>query len=432
MHILLLSINYWPDETGIAPFATDRCEYLAARGHQVTVCTGLPYYPQWRVSTSYKKHPFLRQQRRGVTILRSWMYVPRKCTSLRRILHEASFVCSSFVRAVFNARPDILFVTSPPFGLTASAIALSRVWGVPYVLDVADLQPDTALDLDMLHPGSVIRTLYQLETAAYKNAALVSTLNEPMRRRIIAKGACPNKVAILSSWSDPELLAIPPLAKSGGETTDRPFVVSHFGNMGVKQGLEVVVQAAELSRDDKKTLYSLIGDGVARAKLEAYAQELNLPNLRFLTLQPKQCFLKLLAQSDVGLVTQRRSVADVLFPSKMMTLLAAARPVIASVDAGSEVARVISASRAGIVVPPEDPKALVEAVEHLRAHPSLCGEMGAAGRAYAFRRWERGVVLKQMEDRLVGLLGEREEAAETPSIRNMGPIEKGIRREEFW
>lgn len=153
MRILHLGINYWPDETGIAPFATGRCEYLAACGHEVVACSGPPYYPRWRVPDDYRGRLLARQHRAGVTILRSWMYVPRKLTALRRVLHESSFVCSSFLRALCGFRPDLLFVTSPPLGLAASAITLGRLWRVPYVLHVADLQPDAAIDLGMLRQG---------------------------------------------------------------------------------------------------------------------------------------------------------------------------------------------------------------------------------------------------------------------------------------
>ena len=129
MRILHLGINYWPDETGIAPFVTGRCEYLAACGHEVTACAGPPYYPQWRVPDEYRRRLFSSERRNGVTILRSWMYVPRRLTSMKRILHEGTFVCSSFIRALGRTRPDLLFVNAPPLGLGASAIALSRLWG---------------------------------------------------------------------------------------------------------------------------------------------------------------------------------------------------------------------------------------------------------------------------------------------------------------
>ena len=100
MHIVFLGINYWPDETGIAPFTTGRCEYLASRGLQVTVLTGFPYYPAWRVPESYRGRFFGKEERNEVTILRSWLYVPERVNSIRRILHEASFIASSVLGAM--------------------------------------------------------------------------------------------------------------------------------------------------------------------------------------------------------------------------------------------------------------------------------------------------------------------------------------------
>src|ERR1700730_18622614 len=158
MHVVFLGINYWPDETGIAPFTTGRCEYLASRGHQLTVFTGFPYYPTWRIPEHYRGHLVSREERNGVTILRSWLYVPKRVNAMRRILHEASFVAASMLRAVprtAQRRPDLLVVTTPPLALSLSAILLSRFWKIPFVQHVPDLQPDAALDLGMLRAGRV-------------------------------------------------------------------------------------------------------------------------------------------------------------------------------------------------------------------------------------------------------------------------------------
>ena len=126
MRVLVLGINYSPEETGIAPFNTGRCEYLAGRGHEVRMCTGLPYYPAWRIRDEYRGHLFTREAVNGVTVLRSYLYVPRRVTAVRRILHEASFVLSASLRALLGPRPDVLFVVSPPLGLALPAVLLSR------------------------------------------------------------------------------------------------------------------------------------------------------------------------------------------------------------------------------------------------------------------------------------------------------------------
>jgi colanic acid biosynthesis glycosyl transferase WcaI len=126
MRILVLGINYCPELTGIAPFTTGRCEYLAARGHEVSICTALPYYPEWRVSEDYRGRLFMREKRNGVTILRSRIYVPARANPVRRILHESSFVLASLLRALTQPRPDVMIVVSPPLGLVLPAVLLSR------------------------------------------------------------------------------------------------------------------------------------------------------------------------------------------------------------------------------------------------------------------------------------------------------------------
>src|ERR1051325_716332 len=136
MRILVLSINYWPEETGIAPVVTSRCEYLASRGHEVTVCTTNPYYPQWRVDERYRGQSWRRETRKGVEILRSWSWIPSRLSALKRIMFEASFLTGNSARIISARKPDLLFVVSPPLGLGITAKLLKRVWGIPYVYDV--------------------------------------------------------------------------------------------------------------------------------------------------------------------------------------------------------------------------------------------------------------------------------------------------------
>ena len=138
------------------------------------------------------------------------------------------------------------------------------------------------------------------------------------------------------------------------------------GNMGLKQGLDVVLGAAELSRGDEGIDYLLVGDGAAHASLEKRAAARALSNVHFMPLQPHAEFMALLAATDVSLITQQRVVANIVFPSKTLTLMAAGRPVIASVNSESEVARVVRKARAGLVVEPENPSALFDAVKALR------------------------------------------------------------------
>ena len=434
MHVLVIGINYWPEETGIGAFTTGRCEYLASRGHRVSVCTSFPYYPDWRTMNGYRRRVAMKQWRNGVEIHRTWMYVPDRVTSLRRMIHEGSFIATSFFNAMSRSRPDVILAISPPLGLAASAVTLGRRWKVPYMFHVADLQPDAAVDLGMLSPGAMVRMLYGLERVAYRNAARVATLTGAMREKIVLKGVPEAKVTLCPDWSEPALFSLP-LADGGQRFRDQyavrdRFIVSHCGNMGVKQGLEVVLGAAERARGSHpELLFLMVGDGAMKPKLEQSARRRGLDNVRFLPILSTDIFRDMLAASDLCLVTQQKTVADIVFPSKVLTLLSAGRPVVASLSSGSEVARVLNDARAGVRAEAEDSSALLEAVSHLKAHPEQRASMGANGRSYAQDHWEKGRTLRLFETRLLEIVdGDRAGAKRAGAIdlSMSGQAESGV------
>jgi colanic acid biosynthesis glycosyl transferase WcaI len=404
MHILLLSINYWPEQTGIGLFNAWRAEYLASRGHQVTVCTGLPYYPEWKIPREYAGKLVSREEHNGVTILRSWLWVPKRVTPIKRVAFEASFLATSLVRALGSSKPDLLFVVSPPLGLGITANLLSRWWGVPYVFDVEDLQPDAAADLGML-PRPVLPVLYGMERFAYRHAALISTLTAGMRRRIISKGVAAEKVAIFPPRADEQLFKLRAAAEGQSfrleHQLEGKFLVVHSGNMGVKQGLEVVLEAAALLKDRKQVAFLLVGSGAMKSQLQERAAALRLENLTFLPLQSEQGFREMLATTDLALVTQQRTVSDIAFPSKTVTLLSAGCPVLASVSSSSEVARVIETSEGGVVVKPEEPAILAQTIEQLSRNAGQLSVMKSRGRRYAIEQWSPDRVLPIMEAELL-------------------------------
>jgi colanic acid biosynthesis glycosyl transferase WcaI len=405
MRILVLSINYWPEETGIGPLTTWRCEYLASRGHDVTVCTTFPYYPQWRVDDRFRGGLWRREIHQGVTILRSWAWIPAQVSSLKRVLFEASFLASNVVRAISVRKPELLLVESPPLGLALTAMLLGRVWRIPFVYDVMDLQPDAAAELGMLRSGTLLGALYWLERLAYKHAGLVSTLTEGMRQRIIAKAIPADKVTLFGARADQDLFHLrrgvdgQDFRRSHG--LEGKFIVAHAGNMGVKQGLDVILRAAELSRSRPDIAYLLVGDGSMRRELETRAAAKNLANVKFLPLQPRAQFLQMLAAADVSLITQQRSVADIVFPSKTATLMTAGCPIIASVNPSSEVARILQQSVAGLVVAPEEPTSLVSAIASLEGDSRRLMGMSEAGRCYAREHWDEGRTLPKMESEML-------------------------------
>ncbi len=405
MKVLILSVNYWPEVTGIGAVTTYRAEHLAAAGHEVEVCTTFPYYPDWKVPQEYSGKLGLKEKRNGVRIVRSYAYIPNPVKSLKRILFEASFIIGVTLRALMRKRPDVLLVVSPPLGLTATAILLSRLWSVPYVFDVEDLQPDSASDLGML-PKWAVRLLYRVENAAYRHARLVTTLTPSMRQKIVDKGLAEGKVELLEPRMDDSFIDL--LPEEGDEFRRRydlgeKFLVTHSGNMGVKQGLDVILDAAAMNRADDSMLFLCVGNGSDCERIKRRAAEMDLGNVRFLPLLDEKDFRGLMAASNVCLVTQQQSVSEVAFPSKIVTYLAAGRPMIASVNPECEVARITRESGAGRVVEAENPQALLDAIRALRN--ADLRKAGENARAYACIRWSSERVLGQLERSLTTAAG---------------------------
>jgi colanic acid biosynthesis glycosyl transferase WcaI len=210
---------------------------------------------------------------------------------------------------------------------------------------------------------------------------------------------------LFRDWADPQLFDIP-LQGGGQEFRNSPglrdrLMVVHAGNMGVKQGLDIVLDAAQRSHAIDDIVYVLVGDGAARPGLEKRAAAMKLSNLKFLPIQPKDAFNDLLAATDIALISQQSVVADIVFPSKSITLLAAGRPVVASLNHGSEVARVIREAQAGTVVAPEAPDALFEAIMALRHDASARAACAQNGREYARRMWSNERILPEIEKHLL-------------------------------
>jgi len=225
-----------------------------------------------------------------------------------------------------------------------------------------------------------------------------------MRQRIIGKGIDAAKVTLFPPRADSALYTL--RQRTSGEAFRKKYglqgklIVSHSGNMGVKQGLEVILAVAELSRDRDDIRYLFVGDGAMRVQLEFEARARSLHNVLFLPVLESSEFLEMLAATDIALITQQRVVSDIVFPSKTVTLLSAGCPVIASVNSGSEVARVVSNSRAGVVVEAENSNALWNSISELAASPEALLNMSQQARHFAMECWDEHRTLPLMEAQL--------------------------------
>lgn len=394
MRILLIGINYAPERVGIGPYTTELAEHFAAGGHEVSVLTSFPYYPHWTIDPAFRrKGPYLVERINGVRVVRSPILLPGAAHStFRRILFDSSLAVTSLLAAAGIGAVNVVICVLPPLQLGVTAWLIARSRHARLVLHLQDLVPDAALSVGMMHEGNAVRLARRLERFVYSRADLITVISQGFFDNLVGKGVSTNKLRHLPNWvetgkfnasSDPAVRAT--LGARSGET-----LVLHTGNMGAKQGLETVVDAAaELV--DEKVAFSLVGDGSHRRQLEARALGLGLTNLKFLPLQAD--FPATLAAADVLVLAQRSLVIDSVAPSKLLSYMASGKPVVAAVNALSEAGRIVQKAECGVIVAPEEPEALAQAIRELHRHKSKGALLGQAGRRYAAQHYDQASIL---------------------------------------
>ena len=384
MHIIVWGINYAPEFTGIAPHSVALCEFLLGQGHDVEMVTSFPYYPTWQKRPEDRRRIYRTDVVNGVPVHRCWHFVPARVSALKRIVHEGSFVFTSTLRALFLRSPDVFVVVSPPLLLGVAGWFVSKLKRAPFVFHVQDMQPDAAVGLGMLKQNWFTRALYGLEAFAYRHAARVSGITRGMLATFRSKGVAepkliyfPNAIDLKSARPAPERGEF---RKRHG-FSEAEFLAVYAGNLGVKQGLDVLLETASLLRE-KRIRFLICGDGAQREALAARAREMKLPNFSMLPLQAGRDYRALLVDADVCFITQQAGAGNSFFPSKLLGLLAESKPVVTVAAPECELALSLREGNFGVNVPPGQPRELASVLDALAKDPARLAEYGAAGRRY--------------------------------------------------
>lgn len=401
--MLLVSTNYAPERAGIGPYATQIAEHWAAGGAEVHVWAGVPHYPAWRTEPAYRGVWRTVEEHRGVLVHRRKHTVPPRQTAVRRALYEASILAHGLAAPPRMPRPDAVLAQLPSLAGGVLGARVARRWGLPFVPVVQDLMGAAAAQSGIRGGGRVAAAAGAVEAYALGRATLVGVIHESFVDRVAAMGVPRDRIRLVPNWSH---VARP--SRPRAETRARlgwregHTIVLHSGNMGLKQGLEVLVEAA---RQAPEMQVVLMGEGNQREALRVLG--VGLPNLHFLPPAEEAEFPDVLAAADVLVVTQRASVLDMSVPSKLTSYFAAGRPVVASVAGAGGTAQEVHRSEAGVVVPPEDAAALLAAVRKLADAPAA-DELGARGPAYVAAHLSRESGLARMTALLDEALGARE------------------------
>jgi glycosyltransferase involved in cell wall biosynthesis len=399
--ITIVTQYYWPEHVGIAPYSTRLAEHLADIGAVVNVVTAMPHYPEWRIDPAYKRRVHMREERRGVAVDRRWHYVPARQSALRRAGYEASLFAHSMVRG--SPESDAVIGVIPSLSTGAIARVYARRRSCKYGIIVQDLSTQAVSQSGITKADVVTTTTRAVEGWVLSGAARVAVVSPRFKPHVETFGVAPDRISVLRNWVEDDVTsaeAQPPtttaaIRKSFGWDDDE-VIVLHAGNMGLKQGLEHVVEAARLASGGPLPLrFVLMGDGSQRPAIEQRAA--GLANVQFLPNMPRDRCSQIMSAADVLLVNERGSIVDMALPSKLTSYFAAGGPVVAAVSDEGTTAEEVRRAGGGLVVAPEDPKALLDALALLAADPGLAAALGAKGADYAERELSAGAVLAHAE-----------------------------------
>lgn len=406
MRVVVWGINYAPEITGIAPHNVALCEFLRSKGEEVEMVSTFGYYPAWRKRDEDRHLLFRTDLINGVPVHRCWHFVPRKVSAWKRIVHEGTFVATSIVRVLFLNRADIYVVVSPPLLLGMAAWVATKIKRAPFLFHVQDLQPDAAVGLGMLKAGWFTRALYWLESFAYRKAARVSGISGEIVDAFRRKGVPEEKLVLFPNGvALPKPGEIPPrgeFRRKHGFPPDE-FLAIYAGNLGVKQGLDILLDAAELLQKDGVRIV-LCGDGAERTGLEKRLRDRHLGDVTMLPLYFGRDYHELLVDTDVSLITQQSGSGNAFFPSKLLVTLAFSSPVITVADDESALARAVAEGGFGRNVLPGQPAGLADLLRGLARDRQQLEEWGRAGCAYV-ERFEQRRLLEGFAGELRSLTG---------------------------
>ncbi|MBW3594206.1 MAG: glycosyltransferase family 4 protein [Actinobacteria bacterium] len=386
MRIIYVVPHFAPDVAPTGALATQLVAEWATRGHTIEVITSFPWYREHRIEAGYEGRLVRHEDTPWGRISRLHPFPTTDKQNLsRRALSFGGFSAMATAVGLKGPDADVVVAMSPPLTLGLTGWAIAKARRARFVFNVQDIFPDVAVEIGAIRNKLVIRGAAALEKLCYRAADAVTVLSQDLARNVRAKSPDAGKVHVIPNFVD--TTAIQPSDKDNRYRREFGLigktVVMYAGNVGLSQSLDVVLEAAAALSYEEDLVFVINGHGANRETLEAKAR--GLDNIRFIDFQPAERLPEVLAAADVHLIPLRSGLASSSFPSKTYAILAAGRPVIASIDQGTEIAEVIDRAGAGVTTPPDDAEALTKAIRRMLDSLAEAEAMGANGRAYVER-----------------------------------------------
>jgi colanic acid biosynthesis glycosyl transferase WcaI len=387
MRIFMLSA-YFPPEVGSASHLFyELGSELVRRGHEVTVLTGYPSYniDRRKLESRYRTGLWMDEKMNGIRVVRiRTIGMPRHIPVLRGIgqfTHALTQLFSGLFRTTGHA--DIVLVYSPPLFLGFTALVLREFRNAKVVVNVQDLFPQSAIDLGLLRNPLLIDFFRKAERFLYRHADAITVHSEGNKEHVLRCGGKAEATHVVPNVVDTRAIRPGPRNNAFRERyriREQDFLVSFAGVIGYSQDLDTVIEAAKLLAPQHDVVFYIVGEGLEKERLMKKAE--GMANVRFLPMLPKNEYAELLHASDVCLVTLRKEVQTPVVPSKILSIMAAGRPVVASVPLHGDAPAFIRQAGCGICVEPENPAQMAEAIRLLYDQPHQSVAFGTNGRSY--------------------------------------------------
>lgn len=363
MKILFLTENFPPETNAAATRVYERALYWVKDGHQVTVITSAPNFPQGKLHEGWQNSWHQVEDRDGIRVVRVKTYIAANSGTARRTLDFVSFMITACIAGVFEKRPDVIAATSPQFFAAVGGWILSTLRRIPFVFELGDLWPASIIAVGAMKPSLALRMMEKLELFLYQQSSCVVALTQAFKKNLVDRGITPEKIAVVINGVD--LWRYAPQERAGFLAKEwqleGKFVLGYVGTHGMAHGLSNILDAAELLQNRTDIRFLLVGDGAEREMLMARAHSKNLENVVFMPPQPKDMMPKIWSLCDIALVHLKDSPAfSEVIPSKMFEAMGMGLPVLMALPQG-EASEILETEKAGLHVRPEDPKALADA-----------------------------------------------------------------------
>ena len=386
MRILVVSKYYRPDGGPAAPLYTLLCERLAQRGHEVTVLTAVPHYPSGRVAKGFRGFWVRQTVENGVKVFRIPLPSVNRSRLPSRLFQFAVFQLRATL-AGLGLKYDLILTHTPSLEVLLPFAYFAVIRHKPSVYSVHDVYPDVGVKLGIFHNPKLIWVIGLLEKFCLRKATRVRVLSRSFIPTVQQMGVPDDRICLLYDWVDTD--RIKGMARDNSFAREygliEPFVVLYAGNLGFVQGLETVLDSANLLKDRKDIRFVFVGDGGAKQELQNIAIQHNLRNVDFIPYQPLERMAEVFSTADVCLVSLKKGTGFGALPSKTFSILASERPVIACVDEGTDTWDLVKKAAAGVCVKPEDPESLVNAILALQQNDRLRLDYGKNGREYILK-----------------------------------------------